>query len=44
MPPLASFTLIGVVLGGHWLWLGFFVTCVVMIFGDALLGEDHSIA
>lgn len=33
-------TVAGLLLGGAWMWLGFFVTYVVTIAGDELLGDD----
>ena len=37
-----SSVLIGIFLGGHWMWLGLAVLFVVVIGGDAALGEDAS--
>ena len=41
-PAVTLSILAGILLGGHWMWLGFGVLCVVVIGGDALLGEDSS--
>ena len=35
--------IIGILMGGHWMWLGFGVLCLVVIGGDAILGEDTSV-
>ena len=41
--PFLTFSVIlGIFLGGHWMFLGLAVIFFVMIFGDALLREDHS--
>jgi alkane 1-monooxygenase len=34
------FLILGMILGGHWLWLGFFVVIIGAVLGDFLLG-DH---
>ncbi len=39
-PSLAPIGFVGVLLGGHWMWLGMIILTVVVIGGDALLGED----
>jgi len=41
-PILAPTVMIGVLLGGHWMWLGLAVLFFVVIVGDAVLGEDAS--
>ena len=41
-PILAPAVIIGIFLGGHWMWLGLAVLFVVAIGGDAVLGEDAS--
>ena len=41
-PILAPLVMIGVLLGGHWMWLGLAVIFFVVIVGDATLGEDPS--
>ena len=41
-PILAPTVIIGIFLGGHWMWLGLVVLFVIMIGGDAILGEDVS--
>ena len=41
-PLLTSILLIGILIGGHWMWMGFVITFVVMILGDAFLSEDPS--
>ena len=41
-PFLTFSVIIGILLGGHWMFLGLAVIFFVMIFGDALLREDHS--
>jgi len=41
--PFLTLTVIfGILLGGHWMCLGLGAIIVVMILGDAFLGEDHS--
>ena len=35
-------TIIGILLGGHWMWLGFVVLFIVVVGGDALLNDDIS--
>ena len=42
VPFLSLSVLIGIFLGGHWMWLGLAVLFVVVIGGDAVLGEDAS--
>ena len=39
---LSSSVLLGIFLGGHWMWLGLAVIFVVVIGGDTVLGEDAS--
>ncbi len=39
-PLLSPVGLIGMLLGGHWMWLGMAVLTVVVIGGDAVFGED----
>ena len=41
-PLLSTPVFIGIYLGGHWMWLGLSVLFVVVIAGDAVLGEDNS--
>ncbi|MBC8256198.1 MAG: alkane 1-monooxygenase [Candidatus Marinimicrobia bacterium] len=41
-PVLSPIIIIGIMLGGHWMWLGFVELLVVMIIGDSILGEDTS--
>jgi len=41
-PFLSISVLIGMYLGGNWMWLGLIVLFVVVIGGDAVLGEDTS--
>ena len=41
-PILAPTVIIGIFLGGHWMWLGLVVLFIVVIGGDAVLGEDTS--
>jgi len=42
VPLLSIAVFIGIYLGGHWMWLGLAVLFVVVIVGDAVLGEDNS--
>ena len=42
VPLLSISVLIGIFLGGPWMWLGFVIIFMVMIGGDAILGEDLS--
>ena len=42
-PILAPTVIIGIFLGGHWMWLGLIVLFVVVMGGDAVLGEDASL-
>jgi len=39
---LSLFVIIGILLGGLWMWFGFVVLFVVVILGDALFSEDES--
>ena len=41
-PILAPTVIIGIFIGGHWMWLGLIVLFIVVIGGDAALGEDTS--
>ena len=41
VPLLSTSVFIGIYLGGHWMWLGIAVLFVVVIVGDAVLGEDN---
>ena len=41
-PLLTSILLIGILIGGHWMWMGFVIIFTVMILGDAFLSEDPS--
>lgn len=41
-PVLSLAVMIGILLGGHWMWFGLAVLFVVVIGGDAVLGEDAS--
>ena len=41
-PVLSLVVMIGILLGGHWMWFGLAVLFVVVIGGDAVLGEDAS--
>ena len=41
-PLLTSILLIGILIGGHWMWMGFVIIFSVMILGDAFLSEDPS--
>lgn len=40
--PLALVTLLGLVLGGSGMWLGFAFTYLVLVLGDGLCGDDFS--
>lgn len=40
MPGLLLATIAGFMLGGPWLWLGFCLTLVVVVGGDAIAGKD----
>lgn len=40
--PLALLTVLGLALGGGWMWLGFVVTYLVLVPAEAALGEDLS--
>ena len=42
IPLLSTSVFIGIYLGGHWMWLGLAILFVVVIVGDAVLGEDNS--
>ena len=42
IPLLSTSVLIGIYLGGHWMWMGLVVLFTVVIGGDAILGEDDS--
>ena len=35
-------TIVGILLGGHWMWLGFIILFIVVVGGDALLSDDTS--
>ena len=35
-------TIIGILLGGHWMWLGFIILFIVVVGGDSLLSDDNS--
>ena len=35
-------TIIGILLGGHWMWLGFIILFILVVGGDALLSDDVS--
>jgi alkane 1-monooxygenase len=39
-PIMSSTIIIGILLGGHWMWLGLVTLFIVVIGGDAVLGED----
>jgi len=41
-PVLIFSVILGILLGGNWMFLGLASIFVVMIFGDLMLGEDHS--
>jgi hypothetical protein len=41
-PLLAPSILAGILLGGHWMWLGISVILLVLIGGDIILGKDSS--
>ena len=41
-PILPPTVIIGIFLGGNWMWLGLVVLFVIIIGGDAILGEDTS--
>jgi len=41
-PLLAPAVLAGILLGGHWMWLGIGVIFLVLIGGDAIFGKDTS--
>jgi len=41
-PLLTSIVLIGILMGSHWMWMGLVTIFVVLILGDAVLGEDPS--
>lgn len=43
IPLIAALVIVGILLGGHWMWLGFSILCIVVVGGDAVLGEDPSI-
>ena len=42
VPLLSTSVFIGIYLGGHWMWLGLVVLFLVVVGGDAVLGEDDS--
>ena len=42
VPLLSTSVFIGIYLGGHWMWLGLVVLFLVVVGGDAILGEDDS--
>ena len=42
VPLLSTSVFIGIFLGGHWMWLGLVVLFLVVVGGDAVLGEDDS--
>jgi alkane 1-monooxygenase len=42
MPALAPIGIIGILLGGHWMWSGFVISNGITMVGDALMGEDTS--
>jgi len=41
-PFLAPIVMIGILLGGHWMWLGLIVLFAIVIGGDAFFGDDVS--
>ena len=41
-PLLTSIVMIGILMGNHWMWMGLVTIFVVLILGDAVLGEDPS--
>ncbi|HIA36491.1 MAG TPA: alkane 1-monooxygenase [Flavobacteriales bacterium] len=41
-PALAPVVMVGILLGGHWMWLGLIVLFAIVIGGDILLGDDVS--
>lgn len=43
IPLIAALVIVGILLGEHWMWLGFSILCIVVVGGDAVLGEDPSI-
>lgn len=42
IPLLSTSVFIGIFLGGHWMWLGLSVLFIVVVGGDAVLGNDDS--
>ena len=43
VPLIAASVILGILMGGHWMWMGFGILCSVVIGGDAILGDDTSI-
>ena len=43
VPLIAASVILGILMGGHWMWMGFGILCIVVIGGDAILGDDTSI-
>lgn len=41
-PFITGIIIAGILLGSHWMWLGFITLCVILIGGDAFLGDDES--
>jgi len=41
-PILAPVVMIGIFMGGHWMWLGIIVLFTIVIGGDMVFGEDSS--
>lgn len=41
-PLIVPLVVLGLILGGPWLWLGFAVLAILLVSGDLLLGEDTS--
>ncbi|MBL7013973.1 MAG: alkane 1-monooxygenase [Candidatus Marinimicrobia bacterium] len=41
-PLITATIIVGILLGGHWMWLGFITLCIIIIGGDAFLGDDES--
>ena len=44
VPLITASVIMGILMGGHWMWLGFGILCIVVIGGDAVLGDDPSIS
>ncbi|MBT7357374.1 MAG: alkane 1-monooxygenase, partial [Candidatus Marinimicrobia bacterium] len=42
MPILTLPLIVGIFLGGNWMWLGLSLLFLIVIVGDAVLGDDTS--